>query len=87
MVRFNFKEDYTKKKNMLYEKIGRSIPNRHHSLIKVTQVKDIVPDFQLGPDSRDALDYAVFMLIVKASQRAEANGRTRIFPHDFPMYD
>jgi hypothetical protein len=74
-------------KNNLYEKIGRELPNRHHCLVKVTYCKDVVPGFQLGKVSLDALDYAVYMLIVKASERAHANGRTRIFPHDFPMWN
>ena len=61
-----------------------SPPMKGHTLIVASKVKDAVKDAELRMDSSfpDALTEKVNALIADAAERAKANGRSTVRPHD-----
>lgn len=56
--------------------------NRHYSLLKITRVRELFPDAQIGPDALRAFEDALYILLMKANDRRLVNKRTRFFPCD-----
>jgi len=67
-------------------KLDRDIANRHHGCVKWTRVKEILSGNQIGPETKDAIEYALYLMLMSSKKRAEANGRTRLFPHDVAIF-
>jgi hypothetical protein len=60
----------------------RKIPNGHYAMVKMTQLKQTFPHVQIGPEVKDEIEAKVYAMIQKAVERANKNGRVRLFPHD-----
>lgn len=62
--------------------ITHDIETNRDALIKVSHLRKLFPDGQLGPDFIAAVENALFILLQRANDRRLTNRRTRFFPCD-----
>jgi hypothetical protein len=60
----------------------REVANRHQGLLKIAQLKQTFPGVRIGAEAKDEIEYQVYLMIVRAINRAEKNGRVTVLPHD-----
>jgi len=60
----------------------QEIPSNHYDMLKRTVVKDVFPDMRIGKKAIEELSNKVYLLMVKARDRAKMNKRTTIMYYD-----
>ena len=54
----------------------------HDYIIKVSKVRELLPEAEIGPDTIRAINQHLIDFLLIANDRCTMNRRKRIFPHD-----